>query len=212
MSQGIVIGLDNESRTPTLPTIGGVIAEVNPDNSFIETSDINDINYISEGFLSRYLFKLDKKPVSTGKKLLIALGVVAVLAAAAVATVFTCGAAGVVIGGALAAVSLTASVGAGITVAGAIGIAAGAALAVSATAIGIDSAVLKARQKRDQGKAQAVKGRNEKIPDGYVRKERDGSRELISDISDRYIIKDPTKNSPDAVIVPDYQVNRPYYD
>ena len=212
LSQGIVIGLDNESRTPTLPTIGGVIAEVNPDNSFIETSDINDINYISEGFLSRYLFKLDKKPVSTGKKLLIALGVVAVLAAAAVATVFTCGAAGVVIGGALAAVSLTASVGAGITVAGAIGIAAGAALAVSATAIGIDSAVLKARQKRDQGKAQAVKGRNEKIPDGYVRKERDGSRELISDISDRYIIKDPTKNSPDAVIVPDYQVNRPYYD
>jgi hypothetical protein len=55
----MVIGLDKESRTPTLPTLKGVIEDVNYEKSFVETSDINDINYVSEGFLSRYYFEVE---------------------------------------------------------------------------------------------------------------------------------------------------------
>ena len=211
LCQGMVVGLDNESRTPTLPTIGGVLTDVNLDNSYVETSDINDINYVSEGFLSRYFYNLDKEGTGFFKKFLKAIGVVTVLAAAAVATVFTCGAGGVVIG-----VGLAAAFSAGAAAAGAaittIGIVAGATLTVAATALGTQAIALKARQKRNQSKAQAIKGRNEQIPKGYKRIEQEHSRKLIQELSERYIIKDPTKNSPSAIIVPDYQVNQPYYN
>ena len=216
LAQGVVIGVDKESRTPTIPTMAGVIDNITTENSFIETSDINDVNYISEGFLGRYYFSMEKKPIGTGKKLLIALGVVAVLAAAAVATVFTCGAAGVALGAGLAAVASTAAISAGGAAVGAaigtIGIVAGATLAVSATAIGAEYIALKARQNRNKRAAKACKGRNEDIPDGYERKETEDSRKLMHDLNARYIVKDVTKNSPDAIIVPDYQVNQPYYN
>ena len=204
LCQGVVVGLDNESRTPTLPTSGGVLTDINLTNSFVESSDINDINYISEGFLSRYLFNL--KPKSTGffNKLLKAIAVVAVLAAATVATIFTCGAAGLAVGATL--VTLSAST------LGTIGIVAGIAVGVAATAVSTQAIALKARSARNKKAAQAVKGRNEKIPKGYNRVEQEDSRRLIHDLAERYIIKDPSKNSPDAIIVPDYQVNQPYYN
>ena len=211
LCQGIVIGLDNESRTPTLPTIGGAISNVNVNNSFVETSDINDINYISEGFLGRYYFNLKPKGVGFFNKLITAIGVVTILAAAAVATVFTCGAGGVAIGGALAG----AAAAGGTAVAGAlgtIGLVSGIALGVSATTIGAQALALKARQKRNLKAAQAIKGRNEEIPKGYKREEQKESRLITQDLSERYIIKDSSKNSPDAIIVPDYQVNQPYYN
>lgn len=211
LCQGIVVGLDKESRTPTLPTIEGVIANVNLNNSFVETSDINDINYISEGFLSRYFFSL--KPKSTGffNKLIKAVGVVVVLAAAAVATVFTCGAGGVAIGAGLAAAAATGA-GAVAGALGTIGLISGIAVGVAATAISAQSVALKARQRRNKKAAQAIKGRNEEIPKGYKREEQKESRLLTQDLSERYIIKDSSKNSPDAIIVPDYQVNQPYYN
>jgi hypothetical protein len=216
LAQGIVVGLDNESRTPTIPTLGGVLTNVNVENSFVETSDINDINFISEGFLSRYFFSLKQKKTGVWKKILIATAVVAVLAAAAVATVFTCGAAGVAIGAGLAAATVSGALaGGGALVAGAIGtigIVAGSAIGVAAVAAGVEAGVAKARQNRNRRAAQAVKGRNEEIPKGYEREEKSDSRKLIQDISERYIIKDGTKNSPDAIIVPDYQVNQPYYN
>lgn len=211
LCQGIVVGLDNESRTPTLPTLGDILSDVNVNNSFVETSDINDINYISEGFLSRYLFNLKAKSTGFFSKLLKSLAVVVVLAAAAVATVFTCGAGGVVIGGALAGAAAAggAAVGAAL---GTIGLVSGIAVGVAATAISAQTIALKARSARNKRAAQAVKGRNEKIPKGYKRVEQEESRKLVHDLSDRYIIKDSTKNSPDAIIVPDYQVNQPYYN
>lgn len=210
LAQGIVVGLDNESRTPTLPTLGGILNNVNVGNSFVETSDINDINYISEGFLSRYFFSMKKKETGLGKKILTAVGVVTVLAAAVVATVFTCGAAGIAIGAGLAA-AIGASSGLA-AVATVTGIAAVGAIAVSATAFGVEAVVLNARQKRNNRAAKAIKGRNEPIPTGYERSEQSESRKLTNELFDRYIIKDGSKNSPDAIIVPDYQVNQPYYN
>ena len=216
LCQGIVVGLDNESRTPTLPTLGGVLTNINVNKSFIETSDINDINYISEGFLSRYYFNLKAKSTGFLGKMLKAFKVVVILAAATVATIFTCGAAGAIVGPGLAAAATTGALAAGgSAVAGAlgtIGIVSGVAVGVAATAISAQTVALKARQKRNQSKAQAVKGRNEEIPKGYKRVEQEESRKLLQDLSERYIIKDPSKNNPDAIIVPDYQVNQPYYN
>ena len=211
LAQGIVIGLDKESRTPTLPTLAGIIDQIETDNSFVETSDINDINYISEGFISRYLFELKEKPVSNWKKMLLAMAAVVVVAAAVVATVFTCGVAGVVIAGATIASAVTfAGVSSAVLVGTAI--AAGAAIATIATAEGIRAGVLRARQKRNKREAKAVKGRHESIPDGWERKEKSESRKIVQDLAQRYIVKDGTKNTPDALIVPDYQVNQPYYN
>ena len=212
LAQGVVIGLDNESRTPTLPTIGGVISNVNYANSFVETSDINDINYISEGFLSRYFYALKAKKTGVGKKILKAVGVIAVLAAAVVATVFTFGAAGVALGVGIAASVSVLGVTGIMGVAVATGIAAGATMIAAAAAGGINHGILKYRQKRNKRSAQLVKGRNDEIPEGYERQEKEESRLLTHELDERYIIKDVSKNSPDAIIVPDYQVNQPYYN
>jgi hypothetical protein len=212
MCQGIVIGIDNESRTPTLPTIGGVINDINVQSSFVQTENINDINFISEGFLSRYRFKIDKKEDSNGMKILKISALVVAVAAAVVATVFTCGAASVALGAGLGAM-LAAGAGAvstGLLIG--VGIGAGAAIAITATAYGIDSGVKRMRQNRNATEAQAIDGRNDPIPDGYERNEQEESRKLIHDIVERYIVKDPTKNSAEAIIVPDYQVNQPYYN
>ena len=210
MCQGLVVGLDKESRTPTLPTLGGVLSNIDYDKSFIETSDINDINYISEGFLSRYRYSLKAKDTGGWSKFLTAVSVVAVLAAATVATVFTAGAAGVFMGAGLAAtISGSVTVGTVLNVTAAI---AGASVIVSGVTIGAQTHILKARQRRNDKEAKAVKGRNDEIPKGYKREEQKESRQLLQNIEERYIIKDVTKNSPDAIIVPDYQVNQPYYN
>ena len=212
LCQGIVVGLDNKSRTPTLPTLAGVLEDPDYKNTFIETSDINDINYISEGFLSHYKFKLDKKPLGFWKKFGIAAAIIAVLAAAVVATIFTCGAAGAALGIAIG-VSLSTTVGAAaISVGAIIGITAAVAVGVAAAGFGIQAGVLNARQKRNKRAAMALKGRNEKIPEGYERNEYSQSRILTHDIASRYLIRDGLRNTPEAVIVPDYQVNSPYYN
>jgi hypothetical protein len=168
------VGLDNESRTPTLPTLGGIVSNIDVNKSYVET-DLNDINYVSEGFLGRYYYKLVPKPTSFWSKLLKALAVVVVLAAAAVATVFTAGFAGIGIGAGLGA----ALVGGGFTVGatiGTIGIVAGSLFAATGLGLGIEAITLKVRQKRNKGKALLVKGRKEKIPDGYQREELEESR------------------------------------
>ena len=132
LAQGIVVGLDNESRTPTIPTLAGVLNDINYESSFLETSDINDINYVSEGFLSRYFYSLKQKETGLTKKILIASATVAVLALAAVATVFTCGTAAAVIGAGLA-IATTSGMLAAI---GTIGVVAGVTMGVAVTAVG----------------------------------------------------------------------------
>lgn len=217
LAQGMVIGLDKESRTPTLPTLKGVIEDVNYEKSFVETSDINDINYVSEGFLSRYYFEVEPSKQGIAMKWLKALAVAVVIMAAVVATVFTCGAAGAAIGTGMA---IAAAASAAATAGGAAIAAASTALIVTASVMAgavvaggiIDASVLKARQNRNKDEAKAIKGRDEEIPEGYERKEKDISRQLSHELQERYIIKDSTKNTSEAVIVPDYQVNLPYYN
>ena len=212
LAQGIVVGLDKESRTPTLPTLGGVINDINVEDSFVETEDINDINYVSEGFLGRYYWKLEEKPQNFWKKFAIGLAIAIAVVAAVVISVFTCGAAAAAIGTGLA-IGLTIGTATGVSAVVAAGaIAAGAIVVVSAVAVGAEASVYKYRQNRNKGEAQKVDSRNDPIPEGYERKEKETSRHILQDLHERYIIKDPTKNTPDAIIVPDYQVNQPYYN
>lgn len=217
MAQGVVVGLDKESRTPTLPTIKGVIDNVNYEKSFVETSDINDINYVSEGFLGRYYFEVEPSKQGIAKKWLKALGIAVVIMAAVVATVFTCGAAGAAIGTgvaiAAAASAAAAAGGAAITAASTALIVTASVLAGAVAVGGITESIsLKVRQNRNKEEAKAVRGRDEEIPEGYERKEKEASRQITHDLAERYIIKDGSKNTAEAIIVPDYQVNQPYYN
>ena len=211
LCQGMMIGLDTESRTPTLPTLGGVIANVDTKDTFIETQNINDINYISEGFLGRYSFNLKAKSTGFWKKVGKVFAVVAVLAAATVATVFTCG-----VGGVAAGTTIAAALKAGATAVGGalsiIGTTSAVVLGTSAVVTAGQAGYLYARQRHNITAVKAVKGRNDEIPKGYSRKENTESRQLTQDVEQRYIIKDPTKNLYEAMIVPDYQVNQPYYN
>lgn len=64
LAQGITIGIDKEARVPTIPTKDGIIDTIKKQDlskTYIETKNINGVNYISEGFLSRYRFSLKKK-------------------------------------------------------------------------------------------------------------------------------------------------------
>ena len=62
LAQGITIGIDQISHTPTVPTKGGIVNDINNiDHTYIETSDISGVNFISEGFLQRYSYHLKAK-------------------------------------------------------------------------------------------------------------------------------------------------------
>ena len=63
LAQGITIGIDKESHTPTIPTADGFLTDLSEslNKTHVTTEDINDVNFISEGFLSRYSFKFEKK-------------------------------------------------------------------------------------------------------------------------------------------------------
>jgi hypothetical protein len=169
--------LDNESRTPTLPTYHGVIDKVNTENSFVETPAINDINYISEGFLGRYYFKIDKSKKEIWKNVGKALAIAAVLTALVVASIFTCGAAAVAAGIATAAIFAAGGVATvAITTTAIVGAAVAGAAAFAATIPGMINVD---RRNRNKEAAQEIKGRNEPIPEGYERGEKDESRQLL---------------------------------
>ena len=220
MCQGLVIGLDKESRTPTLPTIGGIISEITEECKDLtytstELKDLGDLNYISEGFLSRYSYKFDKEKTGSGKLALKIVGVVAVLAAVAVVTVFTCGAGAAIAGAGLAAATTSGAL------AGGTAALAGAASALFWGTVGTMAAGgvtglihwgVKASNRAKNVKPITLYGKSTPIPEGYERKEEDDSRQLTQNFYNRIIIKDPENNVDEAVIVPDYQVNQPYYN
>ena len=207
MAQGIVIGLDKESRTPTLPTIGGIINEVDYENSFVETENINDINFISEGFLSLYKYTLETKPSERWKKLGMLIGAIVVIAALVVASVFTCGAAAAAAGATIAVLASSAATTAFITTTA---IVAGGLIVASTAAVLTEELVVRA--KRAGQEVKQLKGRYAEIPEGLERKPTDESLQITNDFINRIIIKGPSKNIQDAMIVPDYQVNQPYYN
>lgn len=231
LAQGITLGLDQNSYTPTIPTAGGLLEQLSDslDKTYVTTEDINDVNYVSEGFLSRYQFKFKQKSSSLwgkiGKIAAITAGVVALGAA----TVFTAGAAGALVAGSTLAGAVTAGSTAlgGVLVAGGavttgLGLATGVAgasaiIAVGAgTAAGLITAAITTRQEIQYGistwQHKKLDGRNTKCPKGYKIAELDGSRKVGGDFENRIIIKDNSKNKTQVILCPDFEVNQAYFN
>lgn len=227
LAQGITIGIDKVGRVPTIPTKGGVLSDLASElngSTYVETKDINGINFISEGFLSRYSFDLKPKGGFFGLigKLAICAGLLAGIVAGAV---FTCGAGSAVFGGmisgfiggvgtgAATAVGLTGIAATVCTVGAAAGLGAvvgAAAGAVVGTTVGVVDSAIKGISRAANPKK--LEGRKTKIPNGYKRVETDDSRLLGKTFEDRIIIKDNTCNEVGAILCPDYDVQPQYYN
>lgn len=209
LAQGITIGVDKVSNTPTIPTCNGFLSDLSDslDTSYVETSDINGINYISEGFLSRYLFQLKKKSSSIWSSIGKIFAVTALITAAALGSIATFG------GVAVSAVALStglsytafAITGTAITA----GIVGTAAATLTAVAASIDEGI-KVIQRSAATKV--LKGRYTEVPRGYKRVEKDESRKVGGEFINRIIIKDESSNNIRGVLCPDYEINQPYFN
>lgn len=209
LAQGITIGVDKVSNTPTIPTCNGFLSDLSDslDTSYVETSDINGINYISEGFLSRYLFQLKKKSSSIWSSIGKIFAVTALITTVALGSIATFG------GVAVSAVALStglsytafAITGTAITA----GIVGTAAATLTAVAASIDEGI-KVIQRSAATKV--LKGRHTEVPSGYKRVEKDESRKVGGEFINRIIIKDESSNNIRGVLCPDYEINQPYFN
>lgn len=207
LCQAIMIGLDCNSYTPTIPTQGGFLTEMADSldgSTYVEVEDINDVNYISEGFLSRYSFSLKRSSSGIWKTIGMIVAAVAVVATVVALSVVTYGVATAGIAMSLSAIG-SAMAGAATAVGVTTGVVAVAGAVVGATVEGVRAVVRTTESKK-------LEGRNTDIPSGYKRSENDDSRLLSKDFRDRVIIMDPTKNSVSVAICPDYEVDQPYYN
>lgn len=216
LAQGITIGIDDVSRTPTIPTVGGILTQLQSglEKTHVETDDINGINYISEGFIRRYTFRFKAIVSGFWSKIGKIAGIAALVVGVAAASIIT-------FGGAAAVTAIAGSAVAGvITGAGAVGgVLLGAAAGAAAGAIAGTAVTSAVASVQDIGYAvqrigakKRLNGRKTKAPKGYKIVETDESRLLTHEFGDRIIIKDSSKNKVQAIICPDYTVNQPYYN
>lgn len=230
LAQGITLGLDQNAYTPTIPTAGGLLEQLanSLDKTYVTTEDINDVNYVSEGFLTRYAFTFKKKSSSLWSKIGKIAAITAAVVAVGAASVFTAGAAAAVVAGA----SLAGSVSAGVSALGGVLVAAGVSAAGASTAAtigtaslvavsagaaaGIITTTIAAGQEIKYGiqswQSKKLDGRNTQCPSGYKIEELDESRQLGGSFEDRLIIKDSTKNKTQVILCPDYEVNQAYFN
>ena len=210
LSQGITIGIDNESRTPTIPTAGGILSKLadNLQKSHVETEDINGVNYISEGFLKRYTFKFKKKSSGLWGSIGKIMGVAAIVVGTVAASIATFGGAGLLqsIAGGIIFTEVSSAALATVIIAGASGAAAGTITSVVASTQELGQALIRIGQKK------TLNGKNTRAPSGYKIVEESDSRKLTKSFDDRIIIKDRTKNEIQGIICPDYSLNQPYYN
>lgn len=231
LAQGITIGIDKEAKTPTIPTADGFLSELSESLSMthVTTSDINDVNFISEGFLNRYSFEFKKKSSSLFGKILKAVAIGVGVVTLAAATVFTAGAATAVAAGATMAGAVTAGAStlgtiAG-TIAGTVGLGAGlgtaGTLAVGAGAVGAAAGLSVATaggiQELRYGIAsifakKTLNGRATQAPSGYKIAETESSRKLTQDFRNRFIPKDSDSNYVAGILCPDYEVDQAKYN
>lgn len=208
LCQGITIGLDENACTPTIPSQGGFLTELADSldgSTYVEVTDINDVNYISEGFLTRYAFTLGKKGSGFWSVFGKVMAAVAIIAVVAVASVVTCGAAAVA-AGAVTTVAVTSAAVSTAAVAGAVVAGIGVAGAVAG---GVVEGVLAIKRTLA---SKELKGRHTDIPTGFKREEQDTSRQLSHDFRSRVIISDPKYNKVGAILCPDYEVNQSFFN
>lgn len=232
LAQGITIGIDQNSYTPCIPTAGGFLEQLSEslEKTHVTTEDINDINYISEGFLSRYQFKFQKKSSNLWGKIAKVVGIAVGVVASAAATVFTAGAAAAVVAGTAVTVSGAAAAGATAlgTVAGTIAAATGlgslgaalgttvlvgGAVALPTAALAVAGTIQETRYALSSiFVKKKLDGRNTQVPSGYKLVETEESRKLSTDFLTRFIPKDSSKVKVQGILCPDYEVNQSYYN
>lgn len=232
LAQGITIGIDQNSYTPCIPTAGGFLEQLSEslEKTHVTTEDINDINYISEGFLSRYQFKFQKKSSNLWGKIAKVAGIAVGVVALAAATVFTAGAATAVVAGTAVTVSGAAAAGATAlgTVAGTIAAATGlgslgaalgttvlvgGAVALPTAALAVAGTIQETRYALSSiFVKKKLDGRNTQVPSGYKLVETEESRKLSTDFLTRFIPKDSSKAKVQGILCPDYEVNQSYYN
>lgn len=232
LAQGVTMGVDQEAHVPCIATADGILTELgnNLNTTHVETSDINDVNYVSEGFLSRYSFHFKKKSSGLFGKILKSIAVGVGVVAIAAACVFTAGAGAAVLAGASLSGAITAgsaAIGGILVAAGAAGVGIGTTLGIAGAtaaiaagtglAVGATLATLGVIQEVRYGtnrifSKKKLDGRNTKCPKGYKIVENDESRKLTQTFKDRLIIKDSSKVKVQAILCPDYEVNPAYYN
>lgn len=209
LAQGITIGLDKVSNTPTVPTCGGMLSQLSEslDQSYVETQDINGINYISEGFLSRYLFQLKKESSSIWGTIGKVFLSTALLTGVILGSIATFG------GVAISAIALSTGMSfTAYSVVGTLvtsGIVGGAAATLTTIAAAVDEGI-KVVQRITSSKT--LNGRYTEIPNGYKREEKEESRKIGGNFIDRIIIKDENYNDIKALLCPDYEINQEYFN
>lgn len=213
LAQAITIGIDKHGRVPTLPIDGEdkfltQMQDQLTNKTHVRSEDLNGLNYISEGFMTRYKFDFKKKHSSIWKQIGMITAAVLAIAAIAVASVFTFGAAGIVAGvtvpvlfGSLtAAGTLTAIIAGGVV----------AATVVTAVVVGgIQEAVYASN--RTSAKKR-YNGWETEVPEGYEIKEEKESRILDNDFRKRLIVKDKDANEVAALLCPEFDVKQAYYN
>ena len=189
LAEGITLGLDKEGRVPTIPVRGDlsviedVIDEING-NTFVETENILGLNFLSEGFMTRYKYEIEAKHTAGKWIRSICLGI----------------GIGATVGLLTGLVFAGAAVGAGII-----------ALTKGGDALKDWANTRKPTQKITE-KATRFLGRQTKLNSGYRRKEIKDSRLLEGSFRDRVIIKDITQNEIGTILVPEYTVDQPLYN
>jgi len=187
--QGVTLGIDKHSRTPTIPTAGPILSSQASklEKTNVTVDNINGVNYVSEGFLSRYHYYFKRKKGSIWSQILKIGGLVIGAAALTVATVFTCGVAGAVAAG----VALSS-----VVMAGAASVVGSASVIIGITTTAIVATVVAASMESlvlatKSGKT-TLDGWRTKTPSGFTKEEEDDSRKLTQDFKERMIIKDPS--------------------
>ena len=213
LAQGITIGIDNESRTPTIPTAKGILSRLSNvlSKTHVETEDIEGLNYISEGFLKRYTFEFEKKSSSIWGKIGKIAGVTALVVGAVACAVIPGGqlaSAGFIKGAIVVGTKI--GISAAITSA-AIGAGAGAVVGTVIGGVVASTQELGLAVSRI-GKKKRLNGKATVAPSGYKIVETDDSRQLTDSFDDRIIIKDSSKTSVQGIICPDYTINQPFYN
>lgn len=230
LAQGITLGLDQNSYTPTIPTAGGLLEQLSDslDKTYVTTEDINDVNYVSEGFLSRYQFRFKKKSSSLWSKIGKITAITAGVVALGAATIVTGGAVGALAAGSTLAGAVTTGVttlsevliaggviATGATTSAVLGTT-GLIIAGTGAAAGLLTTVAATGQEVKYGiqtwQHKKLDGRNTKCPKGYKIAELDGSRKVGGDFENRIIIKDNSKNKTQVILCPDFEVNQAYFN
>ena len=230
LAQGITLGLDQNSYTPTIPTAGGLLEQLSDslDKTYVTTEDINDVNYVSEGFLSRYQFRFKKKSSSLWSKIGKITAITAGVVALGAATIITGGAVGALAAGSTLAGAVTTGVttlsevliaggiiATGATTSAVLGTT-GLVIAGTGAAAGLLTTVAATGQEIKYGiqtwQHKKLDGRNTKCPKGYKIAELDGSRKVGGDFENRIIIKDNSKNKTQVILCPDFEVNQAYFN